>query len=111
MLTLHYEDLTDDGPDPCREQVQPDEIYEPCGASHVGVSFETPEYTTNADAVEPLRILEVIRILGMEKRTRIYQASTSEMFRAYKRHRSARRRHSIHARLMARPRSTPIGSP
>jgi GDPmannose 4,6-dehydratase len=62
------------------QEVQPDEIYNLGAQSHVMVSFETPEYTANSDALGTLRILEAIRILGMEKRTRFYQASTSEMF-------------------------------
>jgi GDPmannose 4,6-dehydratase len=80
-LTLHYGDLTD-STNLIRivQQVQPDEIYNLAAQSHVGVSFETPEYTANSDAVGTLRLLEAIRILGMEKRTRFYQASTSEMF-------------------------------
>jgi GDPmannose 4,6-dehydratase len=60
--------------------VQPDEIYNLAAQSHVAVSFETPEYTGNADALGTLRLLEAIRILGLEKKTRFYQASTSEMF-------------------------------
>jgi GDPmannose 4,6-dehydratase len=60
--------------------VQPDEIYNLAAQSHVAVSFETPEYTANSDAVGTLRLLEAIRILGLEKKTRFYQASTSEMF-------------------------------
>jgi GDPmannose 4,6-dehydratase len=80
-LTLHYGDLTD-ATNLIRivQQVQPDEIYNLGAQSHVGVSFETPEYTANSDAVGTLRILEAIRILGLEKKTRFYQASTSEMF-------------------------------
>src|SRR5690606_25869291 len=62
------------------QQVQPDEIYNLAAQSHVAVSFETPEYTANSDALGALRILEAIRILGLEKKTRFYQASTSEMF-------------------------------
>jgi GDPmannose 4,6-dehydratase len=78
---LHYGDLTD-ATNLLRviQQVQPDEIYNLGAQSHVAVSFETPEYTANADAVGTLRILEAIRILRLEKRTRFYQASTSEMF-------------------------------
>jgi GDPmannose 4,6-dehydratase len=60
--------------------VQPDEIYNLAAQSHVAVSFETPEYTANADAIGPLRILEAIRILGLQKKTRFYQASTSELY-------------------------------
>jgi GDPmannose 4,6-dehydratase len=78
---LHYGDLTD-ATNLLRviQQVQPDEIYNLGAQSHVAVSFETPEYTANADAMGTLRILEAIRILKLEKRTRFYQASTSEMF-------------------------------
>src|SRR3989440_1014518 len=80
-MTLHYGDLTD-ATNLVRivQQVQPDEIYNLAAQSHVAVSFETPEYTANADALGTLRILEAIRILGLEKKTRFYQASTSEMF-------------------------------
>jgi GDPmannose 4,6-dehydratase len=78
---LHYGDLTD-ATNLIRvvQEVQPDEIYNLAAQSHVGVSFETPEYTANADALGPLRLLEAIRILGVEKKTRFYQASTSEMY-------------------------------
>ncbi len=80
-LHLHYGDLTD-ATNLIRivQQVQPDEIYNLAAQSHVAVSFETPEYTGNADALGTLRLLESIRILGLERRTRFYQASTSEMF-------------------------------
>ena len=80
-LVLHYGDLTD-GSNLTRiiQQVQPDEIYNLAAQSHVAVSFETPEYTANADALGTLRILEAIRLLGLESSTRFYQASTSEMF-------------------------------
>src|SRR5271166_1957089 len=80
-LHLHYGDLTD-ATNLIRivQQVRPDEIYNLAAQSHVAVSFETPEYTANADAVGTLRMLEAIRILGLQKRTRFYQASTSEMF-------------------------------
>jgi GDPmannose 4,6-dehydratase len=78
---LHYGDLTD-STNMIRiiQEVQPDEIYNLAAQSHVKVSFETPEYTANADAVGTLRILEAIRILGLENKTKFYQASTSEMF-------------------------------
>jgi len=78
---LHYGDLTD-STNLIRivQQVQPDEIYNLAAQSHVAVSFETPEYTANADALGTLRILEAIRILGLEKKTRFYQASTSELY-------------------------------
>ena len=80
-LRLHYGDLTD-APNVLRiiQQVQPDEIYNLAAQSHVQVSFETPEYTANADGLGTLRILEAMRILRLEQRTRFYQASTSEMF-------------------------------
>jgi GDPmannose 4,6-dehydratase len=80
-LKLHYGDLTD-STNLIRiiQEVQPDEIYNLAAQSHVGVSFETPEYTANADAVGTLRVLEAIRILRLEEKTRFYQASTSEMF-------------------------------
>src|SRR5882724_4704843 len=78
---LHYGDLTD-STNLIRiiQEVQPDEIYNLAAMSHVHVSFETPEYTANADGIGTLRILEAVRILGLEKKTRFYQASTSEMF-------------------------------
>lgn len=78
---LHYGDVTD-STNMIRiiQEVQPDEIYNLAAQSHVMVSFETPEYTANADAVGTLRILEAIRLLGLERKTRFYQASTSEMF-------------------------------
>jgi len=78
---LHYGDLTD-ATNLIRiiQEVQPDEIYNLAAQSHVAVSFETPEYTANADALGTLRLLEAIRILGLEKKTRFYQASTSEMY-------------------------------
>ncbi len=80
-LHLHYGDLTD-ATNLIRivQLVQPDEIYNLAAQSHVAVSFETPEYTANADALGALRILEAIRILGLQDKTRFYQASTSEMF-------------------------------
>jgi GDPmannose 4,6-dehydratase len=78
---LHYGDLTDTS-NLVRiiQHVQPDEIYNLAAQSHVAVSFETPEYTADADALGTLRILEAVRILGLEKKTRFYQASTSELF-------------------------------
>jgi GDPmannose 4,6-dehydratase len=78
---LHYGDLTD-STNLIRivQEVQPDEIYNLAAQSHVKVSFETPEYTANSDALGTLRILEAIRILGLEKKTKFYQAGTSEMF-------------------------------
>ncbi|MGC1954564.1 MAG: GDP-mannose 4,6-dehydratase [Gammaproteobacteria bacterium] len=80
-LVLHHGDLTDSSSlIRIIQQVQPDEIYNLAAQSHVAVSFEEPEYTANSDALGTLRILEAIRILGMEKKTRFYQASTSELF-------------------------------
>jgi len=81
QFALHYGDLSD-STNLIRiiQQVKPDEIYNLAAMSHVAVSFETPEYTANADGVGTLRILEAIRILGMEKKTRFYQASSSELY-------------------------------
>jgi len=78
---LHYGDLTD-ATNLIRiiQDVQPDEIYNLAAQSHVHVSFETPEYTANSDALGTLRLLEVIRILNLQEKTRFYQASTSELF-------------------------------
>ncbi|TBV28286.1 MULTISPECIES: GDP-mannose 4,6-dehydratase [Meridianimaribacter] len=78
---LHYGDLTD-STNLIRiiQEVQPDEIYNLAAMSHVHVSFETPEYTANADGIGTLRILEAVRMLGLENKTRIYQASTSELY-------------------------------
>ncbi|CAA0185119.1 GDP-mannose 4,6-dehydratase [Tenacibaculum maritimum] len=78
---LHYGDMTD-GTNLTRiiQQIQPDEIYNLAAMSHVHVSFETPEYTANVDGLGTLRLLEAIRILNLEKKTRIYQASTSELY-------------------------------
>jgi len=80
-FTLHYGDMTD-ATNLIRviQETQPTEIYNLAAQSHVQVSFETPEYTANADALGPLRLLEAIRILDLEKRTRFYQASTSELY-------------------------------
>lgn len=78
---LHHGDLTDSSNlIRITQQTQPDEIYNLAAQSHVAVSFEEPEYTANSDALGTLRILEAIRILGLEKRTRFYQASTSELY-------------------------------
>jgi GDPmannose 4,6-dehydratase len=80
-MTLHYGDMTD-ATNLIRiiQEVQPTEIYNLAAQSHVHVSFETAEYTANADALGTLRVLEAVRVLGLEQKTRIYQASTSEMF-------------------------------
>ena len=81
QFTLHYGDLTD-STNLIRivQETQPDEIYNLAAMSHVQVSFETPEYTANADGIGMLRILEAVRLLGMTKKTRVYQASTSELY-------------------------------
>jgi GDPmannose 4,6-dehydratase len=80
-LFLHYGDMTDSSSlVRIIQQIQPDEIYNLAAQSHVAVSFEEPEYTANADALGALRILEAIRLLGLEKKTRFYQASTSELY-------------------------------
>ncbi|MGZ3851075.1 MAG: GDP-mannose 4,6-dehydratase, partial [Flavisolibacter sp.] len=78
---LHYGDLTD-STNLIRiiQEVRPDEIYNLGAMSHVKVSFDTPEYTANTDGIGTLRILEAVRLLGLEKKTRIYQASTSELY-------------------------------
>ncbi|SFE69691.1 GDP-mannose 4,6-dehydratase [Flavobacterium xueshanense] len=78
---LHHGDMTD-GTNLIRliQEIQPDEIYNLAAMSHVAVSFETPEYTGNADGLGTLRILDAVRLLGLEKKTRIYQASTSELY-------------------------------
>ncbi len=80
-LNLHYGDMTDSSSlVRILQLVQPDEIYNLAAQSHVKVSFDVPEYTADADALGTLRLLEAVRILGLEKKTRIYQASTSELF-------------------------------
>lgn len=80
-LFLHYGDMTDSlNLTRIIQEVQPDEIYNLAAMSHVKVSFDTPEYTANADALGTLRILEAVRLLGLTEKTRIYQASTSELF-------------------------------
>jgi GDPmannose 4,6-dehydratase len=80
-LILHYGDLTDSANlIRIMQLVQPDEVYNLAAMSHVAVSFEMPEYTANVDGIGTLRILEAIRILGLEKKTRFYQASTSELY-------------------------------
>ncbi len=81
QFILHYGDMTDSSSlIHIVQKVQPDEIYNLAAQSHVQVSFEEPEYTANSDALGVLRLLEAIRILGLEKKTRFYQASTSELY-------------------------------
>jgi GDPmannose 4,6-dehydratase len=80
-FVLHHGDMTDSTSlIHIIQKIQPDEIYNLAAQSHVAVSFEEPEYTANSDALGALRVLEAIRILGLEKKTRFYQASTSELF-------------------------------
>ncbi|MEQ8535357.1 MAG: GDP-mannose 4,6-dehydratase, partial [Imperialibacter sp.] len=80
-LALHYGDMTDSmNLTRIIKETQPDEIYNLAAMSHVKVSFDTPEYTANADGVGTLRILEAVRLLGLENKTKIYQASTSELY-------------------------------
>ena len=80
-LVLHYGDMTDSmNLTRIVQEVQPDEIYNLAAMSHVAVSFETPEYTANADGIGTLRLLEAVRLLGLTQKTRIYQASTSELY-------------------------------
>ena len=80
-LILHYGDMTDSSSlIRIIQQTKPDEIYNLAAQSHVSVSFEEPEYTANSDALGALRVLEAIRILGLEKTTKFYQASTSELY-------------------------------
>lgn len=81
LINLHYGDMTDSSSlIRIIKELQPDEIYNLAAQSHVQVSFEVPEYTADTDAVGTLRLLEAVRMLGLEKKTRIYQASTSELF-------------------------------
>src|SRR5204862_4467818 len=78
---MHYGDMTDStNLIRLMQQIRPSEIYNLAAQSHVGVSFESPEYTANADAIGVLRLLEAIRMLGMEKDTKFYQASTAELY-------------------------------
>ena len=80
-LVLHYGDLTDSSNlTRIMSEVEPDEVYNLAAQSHVAVSFEAPEYTADVDALGTLRLLEAIRFLGLEKKTRFYQASTSELY-------------------------------
>ncbi len=81
LVNLHYADMTDSSSlIRVIQTVQPDEIYNLAAQSHVKVSFDVPEYTAETDAVGTLRLLEAVRILGMEKKTKVYQASTSELY-------------------------------
>src|SRR5690554_6533943 len=81
LLKMHYADMTDSSSlIRVIQTIQPDEIYNLAAQSHVKVSFDVPAYTAETDAVGTLRLLEAVRILGLEKKTRIYQASTSELY-------------------------------
>ncbi len=109
---LHYGDMTDSmNITRIVQEVQPDEIYNLAAMSHVKVSFDTPEYTANADGIGTLRLLEAVRLLGLVQKTRVYQASTSELYRAWYRRCRRRRQHlSIRAHHTAWPNCTPTGS-
>jgi GDPmannose 4,6-dehydratase len=109
---LHYGDLTDSS-NLVRiiQETQPDEIYNLGAQSHVAVSFESPEYTADVDAMGTLRILEAIRILGLEKKTRFYQASTSELYGLVQEN-PQKETTPFYPRSPTRlPRCTPTGSP
>ncbi len=110
QFKLHYGDLTD-STNLIRivQEVQPDEIYNLAAQSHVKVSFETPEYTANADAIGALRILEAIRILGLEKKTAFYQAGTSKCLDWYRKFHK-KQRLFIHAVPTVSQKFTHIGS-
>jgi GDPmannose 4,6-dehydratase len=109
---MHYGDLTD-ATNLIRliQQHQPDEIYNLAAQSHVQVSFETPEYTANADALGTLRMLEAIRILGLESTTQFYQASTSELYGKVQAVPQDETTPATRARPMPRLSCMPIGSP
>src|ERR1700674_4350738 len=108
---LHYGDMTDStNLIRLMQQIRPTEIYILAAQGHVSVSFESPETTANADASGVLRLLEAIRILGMEKETRFYQASTSELYGLVQEVPQKEPRRSIRARLTASPSSMATGS-
>jgi GDPmannose 4,6-dehydratase len=92
------------------QESQPTEIYNLAAQSHVQVSFETPEYTANSDALGTLRLFEAIRILGMEQKVRFYQASTSELYGNATQSRRMKARRFPRAARMGLPSFTPIGS-
>lgn len=98
LINLHYGDMTDSSSlIRIIQEVQPTEIYNLAAQSHVKVSFDVPEYTAETDAVGTLRLLEAVRILKMEKRTRIYQASTSELYGKVQEVPQSEKHRSIHA--------------
>ena len=109
---LHHGDLTDSSSLlRTLAEVRPDEIYNLAAQSHVAVSFEEPEYTANAVALGALRLLEAIRILKLDDRTRYYQASSSELSATRPKRRKTKRRRSTRVRLTRSPSFTPTGSP
>lgn len=107
---LHYGDLTD-STNIIRiiQEVQPDEIYNLGAMSHVQVSFETPEYAADADGMGTLRILEAVRLLGLAKKTKVYQASTSELYGLVQEIPQSEKTPFIHAHLMLLPSCMHIG--
>lgn len=110
QLKLHYGDLTDSSNlTRIMREVEPDEVYNLGAQSHVAVSFEAPEYTADVDALGTLRMLEAIRLLGLEQKTRFYQASTSELYGLVQETLNARQRLFTHALRMRWPSSTAIG--
>ncbi|STH53161.1 GDP-mannose 4,6-dehydratase [Escherichia coli] len=109
---LHYGDLSDTSNlTRILREVQPDEVYNLGAMSHVAVSFESPEYTADVDAMGTLRLLEAIRFLGLEKKTRFYQASTSELYGLVQEIPQKETRHSTRDLRMRSPNCTPTGSP
>lgn len=101
LVNLHWADMTDSSSlIRIIAEIQPTEIYNLAAQSHVKVSFDVPEYTADTDAVGVLRLLEAVRICGLDKSCRIYQASTSELFGKFRRYLRLRLPHSIHAHLM-----------
>lgn len=110
-FVLHYGDLSDAGNlIRIMQEVQPDEVYNLAAQSHVQVSFESPEYTANVDALGTLRLLEAIRMLGLEKKTRFYQASTSELFGKVQEIPQTEKTPFYPVRPMPAPSSIPTGS-
>ena len=111
-LKLHYGDLTDTSNlTRLIRDIEPDEIYNLGAQSHVAVSFESPEYTADVDAIGTLRILEAIRFLGLEQRPASIRPRLPSYLASSRRHRSGRRRRFIPARLTPSPKCTPTGSP
>lgn len=112
LVNLHWGDMTDSSSlIRIIQAVQPDEIYNLAAQSHVKVSFDVPEYTAEADAVGTLRMLEAVRILGLEKKTKIYQASTSELFGLVRKCLRRKRLPSIPVLRMGWPSSMVSGLP